>query len=698
MSNIIKSFRVIEGNVIYEEKEEKSEIINKQLVEETKRKYEEIISKAKLKAEEIINSAYKEYEEHLNSAYEKSKSIYDENKQSGYEEGYKAGKEEGFNKGYEDGFQKGENEAQKLIDEALEIKNEYINRRNSLLKEAEEDIVNLIITIYEKVLYKRVEEDRDLILSLVLNGIKDLEIKDKLTIIVSKDDYEVIEENKKHILAKATLIDDIEIRVDNDMVKGDCILETSKGDVDVSINNQLKEIKELIVSILNNEWWNMEEKVNIQKYIEQIREKRFIKFIGNITKVTGLTIESNGPMASIGELCYIYPHNKAKPVLAEVVGFKDDNILLMPLGHMEGIASGSKVIASGKTLKVHVGEELKGRILDGLGNPIDGKGPIPSKKTYDVSNTPPNPLERQVIKEPLTLGVKAIDGLLTFGKGQRMGIFAGSGVGKSTLMGMIARNSSADINVIGLIGERGREVREFIEKDLREEGLKRSIVVVATSDQPALIRVKGAMVATAIAEYFRDLGKDVMLLMDSVTRFAMAQREIGLAIGEPPVTRGFTPSVFSVLPKLLERAGTSSKGSITGLYTVLVDGDDLNEPITDTVRGILDGHIVLSRKLANQNHYPAIDVLASVSRVMPSIVDDEHLNIANTIKNTMAVYRESEDLINIGAYKKGSNREIDKAIDVKEDIDRFLKQRVLESYPLNETIEFMMNIANKLNS
>ncbi len=442
----------------------------------------------------------------------------------------------------------------------------------------------------------------------------------------------------------------------------------------------------------------MEEKVNIQKYIEQIREKRFIKFIGNITKVTGLTIESNGPMASIGELCYIYPHNKAKPVLAEVVGFKDDNILLMPLGHMEGIASGSKVIASGKTLKVHVGEELKGRILDGLGNPIDGKGPIPSKKTYDVSNTPPNPLERQVIKEPLTLGVKAIDGLLTFGKGQRMGIFAGSGVGKSTLMGMIARNSSADINVIGLIGERGREVREFIEKDLREEGLKRSIVVVATSDQPALIRVKGAMVATAIAEYFRDLGKDVMLLMDSVTRFAMAQREIGLAIGEPPVTRGFTPSVFSVLPKLLERAGTSSKGSITGLYTVLVDGDDLNEPITDTVRGILDGHIVLSRKLANQNHYPAIDVLASVSRVMPSIVDDEHLNIANTIKNTMAVYRESEDLINIGAYKKGSNREIDKAIDVKEDIDRFLKQRVLESYPLNETIEFMMNIANKLNS
>lgn len=442
----------------------------------------------------------------------------------------------------------------------------------------------------------------------------------------------------------------------------------------------------------------MVERINLQKYIDSIREKRFIKFIGNITKVTGLTIESNGPMASIGELCYIYPYNKAQPVLAEVVGFRDDNILLMPLGDMEGIASGSKVIASGKTLKVNVGEELKGRILDGLGNPIDGKGPIPSNKAYNVSNSPPNPLERKVIKEPLTLGVKAIDGLLTFGKGQRMGIFAGSGVGKSTLMGMIARNSSADINVIGLIGERGREVREFIEKDLREEGLKKSVVVVATSDQPALIRVKGALVATAIAEYFRDLGKNVMLLMDSVTRFAMAQREIGLAIGEPPVTRGFTPSVFSVLPKLLERAGTSSKGTITGLYTVLVDGDDLNEPITDTVRGILDGHIVLSRKLANQNHYPAIDVLASVSRVMSNIVDKEHLNMANAIKNTMAVYKEAEDLINIGAYKRGSNREIDKAIDVKEDIDNLLKQNVLESYPLEETIALMRNIADKLNS
>lgn len=439
------------------------------------------------------------------------------------------------------------------------------------------------------------------------------------------------------------------------------------------------------------------ESIDIRKYIHRINERRFIKYIGNITKVTGLTIESNGPIASIGELCYIYPHNKKEHILAEVVGFRDDNVLLMPLGDMNGIAPGSKVIASGKTLKVPVGEELVGRVLDGLGNPIDGLGQLKTLKTYEVSNTPPNPLERKMITTPLSLGVKSIDGLLTCGKGQRIGIFAGSGVGKSTLMGMIARNSSADVNVIGLIGERGREVREFIQKDLKEEGLKRSVLVVVTSDQPALIRVKGALVTTAIAEYFRDLGLDVMLLMDSVTRFAMAQREVGLAIGEPPVTRGFTPSVFAMLPKLLERSGTSNKGSITGLYTVLVDGDDLNEPITDAVRGILDGHIVLSRKLANQNHYPAIDVLASVSRVMSSIVSKEHLSMAKEIKNAMAVYKESEDLINIGAYKRGTNRNIDKAIDIKEDIDNMLKQEIMASYSFEETISIMKDIVSKLN-
>ena len=435
--------------------------------------------------------------------------------------------------------------------------------------------------------------------------------------------------------------------------------------------------------------------LNIKKYIDEIQEKNLIKYTGKITKVAGLTIESDGPIATIGELCYIYPYRRGEVILAEVVGFRDDKILLMPLGNMEGIASGSLVVASGKTLRVNVGEELIGRVIDGLGNPIDGKGPIKTQKTYKASNSPPNPLERKTISEPLPLGIKAIDGLLTCGKGQRIGIFAGSGVGKSTLMGMVSRNSSADVNVIGLIGERGREVREFLENDLKEEGLKKSVVVVVTSDQPALIRVKGALVTTAIAEYFRDEGMDVMLLMDSLTRFAMAQREIGLAIGEPPVTRGFTPSVFAVMPKLLERAGTSAKGTITGLYTVLVDGDDLNEPVTDTVRGIIDGHIILSRKLANQNHYPAIDILSSVSRVMPNIVDNEHLKMANKIKDIMATYDESEDLINIGAYKMGSNKKIDKAIELKEDIDNMLMQRVLETYQFEETISIMEEICKK---
>lgn len=432
--------------------------------------------------------------------------------------------------------------------------------------------------------------------------------------------------------------------------------------------------------------------INIKRYSENLINKEFIKYCGEITKVTGLTIESKGPLSSIGEVCYIYPFNKNEPILSEVVGFKEDKILLMPLGEMEGIGPGSRVVASGHALRVNVGDELIGRILDGLGNPIDGKGPIKSDKFYSVYNMPPNPLERQKISEPLPLGVKAIDGLLTCGKGQRIGIFAGSGVGKSTLMGMIARNAIADVNVIGLIGERGREVREFIENDLREEGLRKSVVVVATSDQPALVRMKGALLTTAIAEYFRDKGNNVMMLMDSLTRFAMAQREIGLAIGEPPVTRGFTPSVFAVMPRLLERAGTSSNGSITGLYTVLVDGDDMNEPIADTVRGILDGHIVLSRKLAGQNHYPAIEVLQSISRVMQSICTKEHVTISNKIKDIIATYKESEDLINIGAYKRGSNKKIDKAIETIDKINDFLTQDVLEKFSYDETLNLISEL------
>jgi flagellum-specific ATP synthase len=363
----------------------------------------------------------------------------------------------------------------------------------------------------------------------------------------------------------------------------------------------------------------------------------------------------------------------------------------MPMGGMSGVGPGSIVEALGKPLSIKVSEELLGRLLNGVGEPMDDKGPI-TGEDFAITNPPPNPLLRERIHEPLPLGVKALDGLLTVGRGQRIGIFAGSGVGKSTLMGMIARNTKADINVIALIGERGREVREFLEKDLGEEGIKRSVLVIATSDQPALVRVKAAEVATSVAEYFRSQGKNVLLLMDSLTRFAMAQREIGLATGEPPVTRGYTPSVFAVMPKLLERAGNSEVGSITGIYTVLVDGDDLTEIITDIARGILDGHIVLNRKIANRNHYPAIDILASVSRVMPDVVSKEHIQASNEIKKIMAVYKDAEDLINIGAYQRGSSAEIDDAIDRNPSINSFLTQSVGDRFEFDDEVRMLMNI------
>ncbi|NLX85807.1 MAG: flagellar protein export ATPase FliI [Clostridiales bacterium] len=427
----------------------------------------------------------------------------------------------------------------------------------------------------------------------------------------------------------------------------------------------------------------------LEKYSSALKDVDTLRYSGRVSKVIGLTIESIGPPVNIGEICEITPARGGKPIKAEVVGFRDNIVLLMPLGDMEGIGPGSGVAANGGTLKVPVGEGMLGRILDGLGVPIDGRGPLRFSTLYPVSNSPPNPLARKRITEVLELGIKSIDGLLTCGKGQRVGIFSGSGVGKSTLLGMIARNTSADINVIGLIGERGREVREFIENDLGEEGLKRSVVVVATSDQPALVRLKSAQLVTAIAEFFRSQGKDVILMMDSLTRVALAQREVGLAIGEPPVSRGYTPSVFAMLPKLLERTGTAEKGSITGLYAVLVDGDDLNEPIADTARGILDGHIVLSRNLANKSHYPAVDILQSISRVMPNIVDKEHLEYARRVKDVAAVYKNAEDLISIGAYNPGSNPEIDYAIEKIEDINAFLKQEINEKISFEGTLEQM---------
>ncbi len=429
------------------------------------------------------------------------------------------------------------------------------------------------------------------------------------------------------------------------------------------------------------------------KYRNALENMNLIKYSGRVSKVVGLTIESEGPAVELGEVCDIFPLKSNVPIKAEVVGFRDEIVFLMPLGEMSGIGPGSKVIATGHDLHVDVGDNLLGRILDGLGHPLDGMPkPITSKK-YSADNDPPNPLMRDRITEPLPLGIKAIDSLITCGRGQRIGIFAGSGVGKSTLMGMIAKNTTADVNVIALIGERGREVREFIENELGEEGLKRSVLIIATSDKPALVRVKGAMLATSIAEYFRDQGKNVVLMMDSLTRFSMAQREIGLAVGEPPVTRGYTPSVFAVLPRLLERAGNSEKGSITGLYTVLVDGDDFNEPISDAVRGILDGHILLSRRLAHLGHYPAIDVLGSVSRVMPQIVNREHMDASRRFKEFMATYSEAEDLINIGAYAKGTNPKIDEAIDRYPKYMAFLSQGIHDSSTYNTAVDKLIALS-----
>lgn len=432
-------------------------------------------------------------------------------------------------------------------------------------------------------------------------------------------------------------------------------------------------------------------KIDFESYGETIKEKRHYLKMGKVSQVIGLIIQVEGLEVFVGELCEILAKDNDKVIPAEVVGFKDDAVLLMPLAELHGIGPESLVRPTGRSLKINISDDILGKTLDGLGNPLSGEI-LPKGKLYDVNRKPPSPFERREISEVMSTGIKAIDGVLTCGEGQRIGIFAGSGVGKSTLLAMMARYADADVNVIGLIGERGREVLEFIKNDLGEEGYRKSVVVCATSDQPPLVRLKGAFVATAIAEYFRDQGKKVILMMDSVTRFAMAQREIGLATGEPPTTKGYTPSVFAMLPKLLERSGMSDKGSITAFYTVLVEGDDMNEPIADAVRGILDGHIILSRDIAAKNHFPAIDIQSSVSRIMRSIVSTEHTKKAGELKENLAVYSESEDLINVGAYVMGSNPTVDKAIDLNVPINNFLKQNVDESFSYDETVENLLNI------
>ncbi|CAI6262167.1 flagellar protein export ATPase FliI [Bacillus subtilis] len=430
-----------------------------------------------------------------------------------------------------------------------------------------------------------------------------------------------------------------------------------------------------------------------QSLIDCIEMTDSYKRYGKVKRVIGLMIESKGPASSIGDVCLIYAKGQSgKVIKAEVVGFQEENILLMPYLEAASIAPGSIVEATGESLRVKVGTGLIGQVIDAFGEPLDGKLLPKGLSPVSTEQSPPNPMKRPPIREKMGVGVRSIDSLLTVGKGQRIGIFAGSGVGKSTLMGMIAKQTEADLNVIALVGERGREVREFIEKDLGKEGLKRSIVVVATSDQPALMRLKAAYTATAIAEYFRDKGQNVMFMMDSVTRVAMAQREIGLAAGEPPTTKGYTPSVFAILPRLLERTGANEHGTITAFYTVLVDGDDMNEPIADTVRGILDGHIVLDRALANKGQFPAVNILKSISRVMSNISTKQHLDAANKFRELLSTYQNSEDLINIGAYKRGSSREIDEAIQFYPQLIQFLKQGTDEPALLEESIAALTSL------
>ena len=429
-----------------------------------------------------------------------------------------------------------------------------------------------------------------------------------------------------------------------------------------------------------------------QQMVRQVMRAEPYSLTGKIENIVGMSIEASGGRAAVGDICRIYNGDSGVQVTAEVVGFKNDHILLMPYSDMNGISAGNFVRNTGRQLTLRVGEDLRGRIINALGQPIDGKGPFQGGDYYCVSGSHINPLQRPPIRERMEFGVKAIDGMITIGKGQRIGIFAGSGVGKSTLMGMIAKNVKADINVIALVGERGREVLEFVQKDLGEEGMRRSILVVATSDQPAMLRMKCPSVATGIAEYFRDQGYNVLLMMDSLTRFAMAQREIGLAIGEPPVSRGYTPSMYAEMPKLLERSGNFSRGSITGVYTVLVEGDDTNEPISDTVRGILDGHIVLSRQLANSNHYPAIDVSASISRLMVEIVSPEHRRLASRIRDIMSVYEKNADLVAIGAYKAGTNRKLDYSLSKIDAVNAFLTQDVNEAYSYEDCLKEMAKI------
>jgi flagellum-specific ATP synthase len=598
----------------------------------------------------------------------------------------------GFEQGRDQSLAKEQARTQALIEILRQAKKHFEDHQMDLVEQSRNDRIRLSVGLAREIIMAEINKRPELTGAITRKALAMVNGQGPVTIKVHPRDIESVKSLLRRKVvgsAAAEFPQAIEVVPDHTMEKGGCLVETDFGYIDARIDRQLAVVsKELLNNIQTQD-------CSPECVSGQVGKIETIKVCGNVTQVVGLVVEANGPVVQLGCLCDIYGKDDDRPIAAEVLGFRDKTVLLMPLEEIRSIGPGSRVVARQEKASVPVGRQLLGRVIDGLANPIDEGGPLAAEDQYPIYANPVNPLLRQRIRTPLDLGIRAINGLLTVGCGQRMGIFAGSGVGKSVLMGMIARKARADVNVIALIGERGRELNEFIEKELGPEGLKRSVVVVATSDHLPLVRVRGAFVATAIAEYFRDQGLHVNLMMDSLTRFAMAQREIGLALGEPPTTKGYTPSVFTMLPKLLERAGTSDHtGTITGLYTVLVEGDDMNEPIADAARSILDGHIVLTRELADHNHYPAIDVLRSISRVMEDIASLQHKHNAGRLKELLSTYRKAEDLINIGAYVAGSSKAIDRSIARIDQINAYLKQGVQESVSFEESLLQLEQIMN----
>jgi len=606
---------------------------------------------------------------------------------------------------YEEGYAQGhaetlpaEKEKAKPISNVLSTSAVAMEKHRGVIQQKiPQDAVQLAINLTREIVQREVINDANACTRTFKDVIKMAGVHDQVKIKIHPDDNELVKSIIQEEFPDSDYRQKFDLITDRSINRNGCLVETNYGIIDARIDHQLtsftEELNHVIMSQPSHENNEKAAEELFKLFYQTVETTEAVKSCGHVTQVVGLVVEANGPVAQLGCVCEIHGKENEPPVKAEVLGFRDQTVLMMPLEEIRSIGPGSRVVAKQKNAAVAVGNQLLGRVIDGLGQPMDGLGALSTEVEYPIYGNPINPLLRQRIRKPLDIGVRAINGLLTIGCGQRMGIFAGSGVGKSVLMGIIARKSQADVNVIALIGERGRELNEFIEKELGEEGLQKSVVVVATSDHLPLVRVRGAFVATAIAEFFRDQGMQVNLMMDSLTRFAMAQREIGLALGEPPTTKGYTPSVFTLLPKLLERAGTSDhEGAITGLYTVLVEGDDMNEPIADAARSILDGHIVLSRELADQNHYPAIDVLRSVSRVMEDIAGLQHKHSAGRLKELLATYRKAEDLINIGAYVAGSNPKIDQAIERIEHINKYLRQDIQDNVHYDDSLSQLENI------